>query len=707
MRWNFDITAAGAQQTLTRLRGHFSGMFNEMSSGITNSITKFNAYQVALDFCIDAGKQLIKESRELIAISSKYDIPISKMGSLQMMANMTGQSVGQLARGFRFLEMNMGRALLKPGGPQYQAFKELGITQEQMTAASKDTMYALELVRGKVMNITDENRRNAFLQEIFGANWQNVLPIIEQSVTAQKDATSAGYEYSSSMTESLSTMATSMEEIGQDVKPIVMPIVQLLSMLTTILAALIEGLKLMIILVGKTLYAAFQAIVGIVQGIVAGVAKVIQAIQYVATFGSSGKKGGVMDNIASGFGNAAVDSFKGAGGEFTSMGKHINKSAREQQKMGDRFVRNTYAFGESIGVTDEGSYLKDALNEYKNIEKQQAKNKAQTIELTKQWMDMKKYSSGTSYEIEQIAKMEEKLNDLSEEGVGLTEDKKRLSEAIERASGKVPSKNADANGITPRTAEERKIEIQKGRQARERGIKEAMANTPIGMQMETAFEVVKAYEEIKKLEEDLAELEKNNSDDIQKRADLENSIANSKITLIEKQRAHENFMQKMTREREDSEKSRKDDMIKAMQEREQQFMTRQGMTGMDKQSTVVSNAIEQMQRDQEQLNKVMNDPKRTQQERLEAQKKFEGSTMGAMKEFDKLSLMQFQYSASDAAKKGMGGGVDIRENTLTVAKSQLEYLRKSYEIQLKQFGLSPDQFGNVPFQMQGPMRGGK
>jgi hypothetical protein len=701
MIWNFALNAAGVRNALASLNTDFANMFSEMSSGISKNMSKFNAWQIALDYCVDAGKQMIKESRELIAISTKYDIPIKKMGELQMLAAKSGQSVGQLARGFRFLEMNMGRAALKPGGPQYQAMLELGITQEQIKASTGNTAMAYQLVNEQIMKIGDESRRNAFLQEIYGANWQNMLPIIEQNVTAQKDAASGAYEYSTSMTESLSGIADTMDEIAQDVKPIIMPVVQIVAMLATVLGALIEGLKFMAIVVGNVLLAAFKVLAAILAAALASVLKIVEGLAYVT--GADGLKEWAKETskIAE---DTADELMTGAGKDLTGLGKHATKSGREISKSGDRLMRQTYAFGESIGLADEGAYIRDKNKALEETNQKLRVNKLRQDELNKAYVEARKLSTGSVEDKKKLAAMEEKLNDLMNEQQSLLDDKKTYKEELDRAGYK--PKTGDDN-FKPRTQEERKIAIQRDRQARERSIKEAMAQTPIGQQMETAFEVVKAYEEIKKLQEDLAMLEENNSASAQARADLEHQLGNAKITLMEKQRAHEAFMLKLQREREDSEKGRKDDMIKAMQEREQQFMMRKGMTGMDKQSVTVSNAIEQMQRDQAQLDKVMNDPKRTQQERLEAQKKFEGSTMGAMKEFDKLSLMQFQYSASDAAKKGMGGGIDVRENQLSVSKAQLDYLRKSYEIQLKQFGLSPDQFGDVPFQMQGPLRGGK
>lgn len=705
MIWNFAINAAKAQATLQSLRGHFDGMFNEMSSGITKNITKFNAYQVALDYCVDAGKQLIKESRELIAISAKYDIPISKMGSLQMMSAQTGQSVGQLARGFRFLEMNMGRALLKPGGPQYQAFKELGITQEEMNRAAGDTMYALELVRGKVMTIGDEERRNAFLQEIFGANWQNVLPIIEMSVTAQKDAASAGYEYSASMTESLSGVATTMEEIAQDVKPLIMPIVQIVAILVTLLGVLIEGFKISVQLIGHGILAGWHAFIGGIQLAIGYVLKLYGGLLKIVGLT---KLGSGISEIGESFTKSAAEHGKGILNEGGKMGDVLIKGGREVSKSGDRFARQSYALGESLGMVDEKQYIKEVKADLDKKKAQIETNKQSLSELRRSVQEkVSLYARGLiskddlNEAVERARDQQEKLKDLQEES-------QRLQEKFDRAGGNaVLNDKNKKDGSKPRTQEERKVQLQIQKQERERGIKEYMANTPLVAEMETYHEMIKAQMELKKLEEDKADLIKNNSDNIQAIADMENQIGNAKIEIMAKEKAHKAFLLKKERELGDSEKERKDDMIKAMQEREQQFMTRQGMTGMDKQAEVVSKAVDQMRRDEEQLNKVMNDPMRTQNEKLQAKKKLEGSTMGAMKEFDKLSLMQFQYSASDAAKKGMGGGIDVRENQLSVSKEQLDYLRKSYELQLKQFGLSPDQFGNVPFQMQGPMRGGK
>jgi hypothetical protein len=191
---------------------------------------------------------------------------------------------------------------------------------------------------------------------------------------------------------------------------------------------------------------------------------------------------------------------------------------------------------------------------------------------------------------------------------------------------------------------------------------------------------------------------------IQAEAQYQKEIADAKTTVIEKERAHEAFVLARQREKADAMRDQKEIMISAMAERQQTFMARQGMTGIDKQTVSFSNAVEKLQRDQARLKEIENDPKRTQQEKLAAKKEVEKSAIDAQKELDKTTLMQFQYGASDSAKKGMGGGIDVRENQLNISKSQLTVLQQQLAIMKAEYGIKDSDYGNVPMMMQGAQR---
>lgn len=707
MIWNFGISVANAMAGLQRLNGAFDTMWSNFGKGIGDSISKFNAWKMAFDYLKQLTKQLINESRDLIATSTKYDIPISKMGGMQVMAEMTGQSVGQLARGFRFLEMNMNKAVLKPGGPQYQALKELGVSQDEIYAATQNTSYALDLVRSRIMSIGDEERRNAFLQEIFGANWQNLLPIIEANANTIQEATDAGYKYSESMTQSLNTINKDAAELGQMLKPIVMPFAQLLAILANIAMIIVTGLVTGIKLIGEAIKLVFNAVISLV-------ARIVQGMGYISKFGAMiGKSLGIplsdaaevfSDGLIEGTGKAAEEAETGVMKNLGKMGDTATEGGRNITKYGNRTTQSAYGFAESLGLVEENAREKELIAEYESNQKELANVKSKVIATQKKMNELsaKQRKEGLSLEESILyGSLRAVQEELGKQEQKLAEANVALRRKVEAAGGSI---GGAASGGTPLTAEERKIEIQKGQQARERYIQYAMANKPLQAEIDTVFELGKAIMELNKLEQDRQDLIDRGALDRQKEADFINSIEKAKISIMEKERAHKLFILQKERELYDSEKERRDNIIKAVEKREQTFMARQGKTGIDKQTVALENAIEQMQRDQERADIVEKDKLRGQAEKEQARKKVEESTIKAMEELDKLTLMQFQYGASDAAKKGMGGGIDIRENQLQISKSQLEVLQKQYDLMLKQFGLSPDRFGNVPFMMQGAQR---
>ena len=355
-------------------------------------------------------------------------------------------------------------------------------------------------------------------------------------------------------------------------------------------------------------------------------------------------------------------------------------------------------------MVEEGARAKKLQQEYDELKKK----KDRVVETGKTYMAqidaLSKKESPSAEEKILLGQLQKAYKENWVVQKDIMAEEKRARERLERETGKTAEGPTGKNPDNVRTAEERKIEIQRGRQARERDLRLQQANTPIGEQKESYFALLKAQEEVKNIEEDIAELKKNNAYDLQKQADMEHTLGNAKIAVIEKERAHEAFLLKLQRERHDAERAARDELIKGLEEREKLLMQRQGATAIDKQVVSVQNAIEQMQRDQFEAEAILADPKRSQQKKDAALKVVQKSTMSAMKEFDKLNTMQFNFGASDAAKKGMGGGIDFRENQLSVSKEQLNILRKSYELQLKQFGLSPDQFGNIPFNIQNVRR---
>jgi hypothetical protein len=710
MIWNFVFNAANASRALTQLGGHYGQLFDKMTGGIGDAISKWNVWQKMFDYVIDLTKEMIKESRELIAVSTKYDIPIKKMGELQMMAQSAGQSLGQVGRNFRFLEMNVSRALLKPGGPQYQAFKELGISQEELTAGASDTAFMLEVVRNKVMSIGDEERRNNFLQTIFGANWQNMLPIIELTKEAQKEMADAAYEYGDAQTASLALIEKQYAEIGQDLKPTAAILAQSFAVIVSILTILVQLLVLVGTYLKDSILGAIKVGIGLLQAQVLALLKITNFVLSKIGIGNDtlvsmeqeyekAAKANVIGTIKKG-----IDTGLGFGD------KKYEKGTDNLMTNFGRLGQNFRGLGYSVGIGDEGE---DKKSDEKDIEKKRkglamlmAEKKRLTAESAVYDDLLEKNGELTSkqqYERIALANSYRAIQrDIGEEAEGL----RTAEDGYRKKYGRAFAGQED-DATKPRTNEEIKTQLDAAKAQREIDLKRTLASTPKVAEMESAIAVTEAYRKQLNIAQEIKDLIDNNGWSEQRQAEYAKKSQEAEIAVIEKQRDHAFFLKKQAIALVEAQRGRREGLIASDEKREQTYMARKGMTGMDKQSVMVSNAVEKMVRDQEQMDRVMKDSTKTQADVEAAKGVVDASALKAQDELDKLSLMQFQYSASDAAKKGMGGGIDIRENQLTVAKSQLDILKQQLDLMRSQYGVDLSNYGGTPMIMQGPYRAGK
>lgn len=715
MIWNWIVNIANARAAIRQLGNHYDDLYDKMVGKMGANIAKWNIWEKMLDYAVDATKKLISESRELIAISTKYDIPIKRMGEFQMMASVAGQSLGQVARNFRFLEMNFSRALLKPGGPQSQALHELGLTQEEITKAAGDTAYAMDIMKLKVMSIGDEERRNYFLQTMYGANWQNMLPILEMSRERQEELAKAGYKYSDSITAALALNEQNMALLQQEVKDPFAPFATGFAFIMSGVTLLVQGFKAVGGLIKSGMINGLSHAAGIVREMVGTLARLGgKALKFLGfdDFGQS------VINQGQGEINAGLAWQKNAKEDFE---KDLFKGGDQLGRMQGTLRALTAqgnAFAESVGLQEEGAHLARLGKEMDDLKTKIAAAEAKGNALKTRLGEIAAMSpeEQARHAAEKASLLEQKEeNDILlggrswtqgfVGGEGLRGELSSVQAQFRTSSTGIKGKGD--GGTKPRTAEEVKREQDLLSSIQKYQFQYGQATRPMQAEIESLVAMEKAREAELQIKREIAKLEADGAFSDQLRLEYSKKAMDARISTIEKEKAHAIFLHEKETQMRDARRDRSEALISSMEKREQTFMARQGMTGMDKQSVMVSNAIEKMVRDQEQLQRVMNDPMKRQAEKDAARKDVDASALKAQEELDKLSLMQFQYGASDAAKKGMGGGIDIRENQLTVAKSQLDILKQQLDLMRAQYGISDSDYGNVPMMMKGALRAGK
>ena len=718
--WNFGVNIAAAAANLRKLGQHYDDLYDKMVGKMGTNIQKWNIWEKMLDYAVEATKKLITESRELIAVSTKYDIPIKRMGEFQMMAQVAGQSLGQVARNFRFLEMNFSRALLKPGGPQAQALTELGIRQEDWSGYAKDTAAGFDILKEKVMAIGDEERRNYFLQQMYGANWQNMLPILEMSKEAQAEMAANAHKYNDFITHALSLNEKNKELISQEVKDPFTPLAVTMTFLITGITLLVQGFKVVAGLIKDGMINGLQHALGIAR----------ETVGLLLRLGGKGLKLIGLESIGQDMVNGGNTEIRGGQTWQNNAGKQMDadlkKSGEQLQRMqGPLRALTTQgnAFLESTGLEEEGAHLKRLGDEMSNLKTKIAAAEASGKALSKRLGEIAKMSpedqAKHAGERANLLKQQEEndallnggtfgsyVGSLGMNGGGLRGELATTQAQFKTSGGKGPAAEA-GEGTSPRTAEEVKNQQDLTASIQKYLFEYKQVSRAAQAEIETEVALAKAKEHQLQIAREIAQLEADGNYSPEKKLEYAKKALDAQISLMEKEKAHETFKHQKAVQIAEAERDRKEGLIANMEKREQTYMSRQGMTGMDKQSVMVSNAVEKMVRDQEQLARVMADPMKTQAQKDAARKDVDASALKAQDELDKLSLMQFQYGASDAAKKGMGGGIDIRENQLTVAKSQLDILKQQLDLMRSQYGVDPANYGGTPMIMQGPYRAGK
>ena len=710
--WNWVVNFANAQAALASLGKHYDGLYDKMVGKLGESISKWNIWQKMFDEILNVTKQLVKESRELLAISTRYDIPIEKMGELQMMAQMTGQSVGQVARNFRFLEMNISRALLRPGGPQSAAFRELGVSQEQLNAGAKDTAGFFEIIRQKTLAIGEEEVRNNMLQQMFGANWQQMLPLLEANKTQMRDIESFAYGYNDAMVRALATVEQNNERNQQSLKPLANIFGILYALLQAGITAAVVGVSALAKIITGQLVTGWKLVVGTIKEAIGYAAKLAKISIYTNPALFAAAKLGGVDKIIEQFSNSMIedggkDRREGARRYAKDISNPLNalnqqdfdrmEAARDSMALAGFGLEA--AFGGNDG--DIAKPINAEIQRLENLIKAGTATELQFAQMIRQnRVEMK--DGFIDREREMIDAANQNAATLQKAQMDLA----RVNRLADRAG--VGKKTPATSGA--RTQEQIQIDIERAKNKSQIDAAMVMARTAMAAEIETVLAIKKQKLEIKKIEEEIAIIK---DEEIGKgltpleEVQYAKKLEMAKIELMQKEKEHQYFLHKKDVQHIEAQRDRREELIDSLEKRQQTYMARQGMTGMDKASVAVSQAIDQMKRDQVDMERILADPAKDAAAKEAARSKVDKSAIKAQEQLDKLSLMQFQYGASDAAKKGMGGGIDIRENQLTVAKSQLDILKRQLDLMLLEAGITREQYGNAPMIMKGPYRVGK
>jgi len=182
-RLQFDINAKDktkrAFSSLKRgLKGVSKAVFN-MKTGLA-AVAGVTGLGLLIRNSLQSIDKLGKLSRQVF-------ISTERLGAFRLSAELGGTSLEAFAKGVRTMAVGINDWLVKGTGIAQDAFKQLGITQEELRATNGDLFAQFEIVADALRNMKDGTDKTAAAYKLFGGRNIELLTAIENGTMGMEE----------------------------------------------------------------------------------------------------------------------------------------------------------------------------------------------------------------------------------------------------------------------------------------------------------------------------------------------------------------------------------------------------------------------------------------------------------------------------------------------------------------------------------------
>lgn len=702
----------GAATSLGTLGSSFKSVTDNFKKGFYQNFNLFTLMKKGIDAVVKSAQELIKESREIVTTSAKFNIPISQLGELRYVSLQSGLGVNGLTSALMTLKNAFLEGVINPGSEATWMMAKLGIKQSELLDLSQRTGVGFWRIVDSIRAMSNVTERDIALKAIYGAEWENVRIIVQKSAEEIRKLKDESHAYDTESSKDMENTSKSWDRTGERLKTMGSALAPIMG----ILAGLVEFISNVVIGV-------FIALGYVIQNIGLIGKKVFNDLAMNASIVGQ-QLWNVIKSMTPGSGytmkEADADNDK-LEKRRIELDKMLTKSNKESQakidadfdmniaRTGDgvRGGLNTiYESGVQIGInagwrknrldTATEGEVKDNRN--LGIVRQNQVTLKENIAAAEEEYDIMEAAGADAevlkeYKKRNIEQAQKDLKEQYEKEEELLNSKKERLEKIKTFYKDAVFEDNKFKAKTDKPPEQPKlktktqveIELAQNKAVRDQEIKAFAANVDSWDRWKSA--VKQAEMEVEKAKQDIWEfIEAGFWEDVSKRNALLNAEKNAEIALQDKKRELSNLKDKTANDARLATINRKNQAIEEQQGRDLFGMKMRGVSAINQQNVVFRNSVDKLKREQAKLQDLATDKKREREYlggKGEAAQTLEASIQGLMfeaaKEMDTLMAMQFNYVSSDAAKKGMGGGISMVNNPIDIAKESRDYLRKIYE----------------------------
>jgi len=659
--FGIKITAdgSGATSTINQLNGAMSGLAGGIMSGV---VPAFNALMVgekvagalknAFNASIEEGKKLINESR-------KFNIPIQELQKLKATCDELGIASGSLVRSMKGLNKAMTDAIRNPNDTKGRMLKSLGLSADDLKSLEGNSDKAFNTVRQMYQNIAGEADREKFGREMFGGGFDQIKALLEATESVGELAKAKISEISDANAVALAALGNTFDDFGEQSKDAVSPITPIIGMIveafSALITMLITGFKLAwdgVLLFGVGVQHIFHTMMNLLDDALLGWNELKHAIHSTGDAEYEAEK----KNIDARQKARDASDEKSFNQVTARMSHDASKGRAGLEKSNVNLTKQAISFGETSGLYEKGESKAGAEKEL--IEKRKdIKNMDEEIKYlrkhgkTSEADAMQKERENLAEELKQNEKFYEQVFNAKSKDIGLTKE-----QAAERDK---------ANKLKTPKEFDKEFKEKFKHQEEEFALKEEA--------LEKDAKLLAIQEQITKLEKQsaIAVLDKVNGKAMDKV--IQTEIMKLKKDEVKLQKQIDDDKVKAM-ERESKEQIKLNETITKQEEglqtylnkRKLELMKTNGASQAEINQQAFKDNYEQLQKMQQETSDAFSKAKdgintpnseKLREDALKKRSAFISQFEATQGSFDTLVKTPLNTVSSDAAKKGMGGGI--------------------------------------------------
>lgn len=186
--------------------------------------------------------EVATEAREFINMSERFNMAPQEFQKFKRIAMETGVTLGVLTRGFKGFERTITQALAQPAGAMANMYNNIGVGTDKLKAWQKDLTKGLTEMKD-ILDKMDEETANIYAQKFFGTTYSQMEPALKIPSEKMKFMMNDAGPYHDQSIVANSELANQALLLWNDFKELLAQFGPLLTVIVGLLRAIIDTIS--------------------------------------------------------------------------------------------------------------------------------------------------------------------------------------------------------------------------------------------------------------------------------------------------------------------------------------------------------------------------------------------------------------------------------------------------------------------------------